>query len=158
MATLIVLRHGKSDWSGDEADIDRPLARRGRRQAEEAGQWLAANVPAVDLAVVSPANRARSTWEVVAGELRRPPEVLVDDRVYAASGEELLEVVRGLGDGADTVVLTGHNPGVEELAELLTGESVRMKTSALAVYALAGPWSGAGDGSAELQASGRPPD
>lgn len=100
MATLILLRHAKSDWSGGEADIERPLARRGRRQAAEAGRWLAANVPGIDLAVVSPATRTRSTWDVVAGELDRPPEVLVDDRVYAASGDELLEVVRGLADAA----------------------------------------------------------
>ena len=156
MATLILLRHAKSDWSGGGADIDRPLAKRGRRQAAEAGRWLAANVPGIDLAVVSPATRAGSTWKVVAGELDGPPEVLVDDRVYAASGEELLEVVRGLADRAGTVVMVGHNPGVEELAELLTGEWVRMPTSALAVLALAA-WSGAGDGSAVLEASGRPP-
>ena len=157
MATLILLRHAKSDWSGGEADIDRPLAGRGRRQAAEAGRWLAAHVAGIDLAVVSPATRAKSTWEVVAGELDRPPEVLVDDRVYAASGEELLDVVRGLADGAGTVVLTGHNPGVEEVAELLTGQWVRMTTSAIAVLDLAGGWSGAGDGSAVLRASGRPP-
>lgn len=54
-------------------------------------------------------------------------------------------------------MLTGHNPGVEELAELLTGQWVRMPTSALAVLALAGAWSGAGDGSAVVRASGRPP-
>ena len=157
MATLIVLRHAKSDWSGGEADIDRPLAARGRRQAAEAGRWLAANVPGIDLAVVSPATRTRSTWEIVAGELDRAPELLVDDRVYAASGEELLEVVLGVADGVGTVVLTGHNPGVEELAQLLTGEWVRMPTSALAVLDLAGAWSGAGDGSAVIRASGRPP-
>lgn len=156
MATLILLRHAKSDWSGGGADIDRPLAKRGRRQAAEAGRWLAANVAGIDLAVVSPATRTRSSWEIVAAELDRPPEVLVDDRLYAASGEELLEVVRGLADGAGTVVLTGHNPGVEELAELLTGEWVRMPTSAIAVLDLAA-WSGAGDGSAVLRASGRPP-
>ena len=157
MATLILLRHAKSDWSGGEPDIDRPLAARGRRQAAEAGRWLAANVPGIDLAVVSPATRARSTWELVAGELDRAPELLVDDRVYAASGEELLEVVQGLADDTGTVVLTGHNPGVEELAELLAGQWVRMPTSALAVLDLAGSWSGAGDGSAVLRASGRPP-
>ena len=64
--------------------------------------------------------------------------------------------MRGLADGAGTVVMVGHNPGVEELAELLTGEWVRMPTSALAVLAVAA-WSGAGDGSAVLRASGRPP-
>ena len=59
--TLILLRHAKSDWSGDEAGIARPLGKRGRRQAPAAGRWLAANVDRVDLAVVSPASRARGT-------------------------------------------------------------------------------------------------
>jgi phosphohistidine phosphatase len=59
--TLILLRHANSDWSGDDADIARPLAKRGRRQAPDAGRWLAANIDSIDLAVVSPAIRARST-------------------------------------------------------------------------------------------------
>src|SRR6478735_578713 len=65
--TLVLLRHAKSDWSTGEPDPRRPLAGRGRRQAPEAGRWLAANLDAIDLAVVSPATRARQTWEL-AGE------------------------------------------------------------------------------------------
>ena len=67
--TLILLRHAKSDWSGMEADIRRPLAQRGRRQAPEAGRWLGANVDNIDLVVLSPATRAQQTWELVAAEL-----------------------------------------------------------------------------------------
>ena len=63
--TLILLRHAKSDWSGSVPDVDRPLARRGHRQAPQAGRWLADNIDSIDLAVVSPANRARRTWELV---------------------------------------------------------------------------------------------
>ena len=96
--TLILLRHAKSDWSGDEPDVDRPLAKRGRRQAPEAGRWLAANIDRIDLAVVSPASRARSTWDLVAAELPVPPPTRIDDRVYAASDAELLAVVRGPAD------------------------------------------------------------
>src|SRR4029079_1119605 len=81
---LIILRHAKSDWSGDEHDVDRPLAPRGRRQAPEAGQWLDARAGAIDLALVSPARRTRSTWELVAPELDSPPPIRYDDRLYAA--------------------------------------------------------------------------
>ena len=157
MATLVLLRHAKSDWSGGEPDLDRPLAKRGRRQAAEAGRWLAANVADIDLTVVSPAVRTRDTWEIVAAELGDRPQILVDDRVYAAPGEELLEVVHGLADGVGTVVLVGHIPGVEELLELLTGEWVRMPTSAIAVIDLVGAWASAGDGAAVVRAAGRPP-
>jgi phosphohistidine phosphatase len=155
--TLILLRHAKSDWSGGEADLDRPLAKRGRRQAPESGRWLAENIPGIDLAVVSPARRARSTWDLVAAELDLTPETRFDDRVYAASGDELLTLVRALSDDLDTVILVGHNPGLEDLASLLTGEWTPMPTSALAVITLTGSWSSVTLKSAALRASGRPP-
>jgi phosphohistidine phosphatase len=156
--TLILLRHAKSDWSGDEADVDRPLAKRGRRQAPEAGRWLATHLDGIDLAVVSPAQRARSTWDLASAELDTPPPTRVDDRVYAASDDELLAVVRELPDDVGTVVLVGHNPGIEELASRLTGEWPPMPTSALAVITVPGSWSSAGREPAVLRASGRPPD
>lgn len=155
--TLILLRHAKSDWSGDESDLHRPLARRGQRQAPEAGRWLAAHVDGIDLAVVSPAARARSTWDLVSAELEAVRQTRVDDRVYAASGRALLEVVRDLPEDLATVVLVGHNPALEELVAQLTGAWVPMPTSALAVMTLSGPWSSVAPGSATLQASGRPP-
>ena len=67
--TLILLRHAKSDWSGEEPDIDRPLAKRGRRQAPDTGRWLARSIHGIDLAVVSPAVRTRKTWDLVCKEL-----------------------------------------------------------------------------------------
>ena len=156
MRTLVLLRHAKSDWSGGEPDLLRPLGKRGLRQAPEAGQWLATALDGIDLAVVSPAQRARSTWDLASAELASPPRLVLDDRVYAASGRQLLEVVQGLPDDDGTVVLVGHNPGLEELASLLSGEWVAMPTSALAVVELTGPWTAAGTGSATLRASGRP--
>ena len=154
--TLILLRHAKSDWSGHEADIDRPLAERGRRQAPDTGRWLAANIDSVDLAVVSPARRARRTWDLVSAEIDHRPRTRIDDRVYAASSQELLEVVRDLSDELVTVVMVGHNPGLEDLVSLLTGESARMPTSALAVITLSGGWPTAGHAPGVLRASGRP--
>jgi phosphohistidine phosphatase len=155
--TLILLRHAKSDWSGFHADLDRPLAKRGRRQAPEAGRWLASNIDTIDLAVVSPANRARSTWDLASAELGQQPHTRIDDRVYGASVGQLLGVVRELPDDVHTVVLVGHNPGIEELASLLTDESEPMPTSALAVIESPSPWSSAGQSWATMRASGRPP-
>jgi phosphohistidine phosphatase len=153
--TLIVLRHAKSDWSGGEPDRERPLAKRGRRQAPDAGAWLAANFPDIDLAVVSRAERARSTWELASAELDQPPSIRFEDRVYAASERELHDVVRELPDEVNTVVLVGHNPGVEDLVQELTGSWVPMPTSALAVIQWGGSWSNASD--VQLTAAGRPP-
>ena len=155
--TLILLRHAKSDWSGDEADIDRPLNKRGRRQAPEAGRWLNSNVGTIDRAIVSPAYRARTTWDLVSAQLEATPPMQIDDRVYAATGSELGTLIQELPDDLRTVVLVGHNPAIEDLASRLTGEPVPMPTSAIAVLGLAGPWATAGQAPAALRASGRPP-
>ena len=155
--TLILLRHAKSDWSGPEADVDRPLAKRGLRQAPRAGRWLARSFDSIDLAVLSPATRAQSTWELASAELDNRPPILTDERAYAASAGKLLDVVRSLPDDAETVILVGHNPGMEDLVSLLTGERVSMPTSALAVIGLDGSWSTAGQSAATLLTSGRPP-
>jgi phosphohistidine phosphatase len=155
--TLILFRHAKSDQSSSEADIDRPLNPRGMRQAPEAGRWLDENIDDIDLAVVSSAYRARTTWELASAELDRPPEARFDDRVYGASVPDLLSVVRDLPDDAHTVVLVGHNPGFEDLASLLTSESVTLPTSAIAVLESDAGWPSAGESWASLRASGRPP-
>ena len=155
--TLVLLRHAKSDWSGDEADADRPLARRGLRQAPQAGGWLVAHVDRIDLAIVSTARRARSTWDLVSAELGEPPPTRLDDDVYAASAGELLAIIRRLDEQLGTVVLVGHNPGLEDLAEWLTGGSVRLPTSALAVIELDGRWVDASRAQARLRTAGRPP-
>lgn len=118
---------------------------------------MAANIDSIDLAVVSPADRARSTWVIVSAELDVPPQTRIDDRVYAASDSELLDIVRELPDELDTVALVGHNPGIEDLVALLIGDWVPMPTSAIAVIALSGLWSSAGHAPATLRASGRPP-
>ena len=84
---------------------------------------------AVDLAMVSPAERARSTWELASAELAAPPPTRFEERAYAASGSALLGLVRELPDEVQTAVLVGHNPGLEDLASALTGHSVQMLTS-----------------------------
>ena len=155
--TLILLRHAKSDWSGHEGDHDRPLAKRGRRQAPEAGRWLAANVDSIDLAVVSSANRAWSTWDMASAELDEPPTTRLDEDAYGASADDLLDMVRSLDEALNTVVLVGHNPGIEELAEALTAGRVPMPTSALAIIDLNSTWDGAGRTRGFLRAAGRPP-
>lgn len=149
--TLILMRHGKSDWSQPTTDRERPLNARGVRQAAEAGEWLEANAARLDLAVVSPAARAADAWQLASARLSCPPPVRVEEEAYTFDGLQLLGLVRSLGD-EEKVVLVGHNPACEELLELLTGEGAVMKTSALAVLELPS-WRSSG----HLVAHGRPP-
>lgn len=155
--TLILLRHAKSDWSGTEPDHRRPLTKRGRRQAAEAGAWLSTHTH-VDLGIVSTAERARATWALASAELTSTPQVRFEDRAYAASGHALLELVQELPGEVATVVLVGHNPGLEDLAFALARQPLRMPTSSLAVFSLSGQWSDAASLPAQLVASGRPPE
>lgn len=109
------------------------------------------------MAVVSTAKRARTTWDLVSTELGDLPETRHDDNAYAASVGELLAIVRGLDEELETVVLVGHNPELEDLAETLTGDWTALPTSALAVIELDGPWASAGRARGLLRAAGRPP-
>ncbi|ULR49145.1 SixA phosphatase family protein [Streptomyces deccanensis] len=121
---LIVLRHAKSAWPVGVPDHERPLAPRGRRDAPAVGRALAEADCLPDLAVCSTAVRARQTWELAAAEWGTPPPVRHDERVYAAEVPELLDVVRETPDHVRTLLLVGHNPGLEELVLDLAGDAL----------------------------------
>lgn len=146
---LVVLRHAKSAYPAGVPDHDRPLAPRGLRDAPAAGRALADADWLPDLALVSTAVRARRTWDLVSGQWGTPPTVSFDARLYAADVAELLEVVRDVPERVRTVLLVGHNPGLEELILTLAGDGVddtvdqvrtKYPTSAVAVLV----WHGAG--------------
>lgn len=155
MPTLVLLRHGKSDWSTGADDRDRPLTSRGRRQAAEAGDWLRDHGPALDLAVVSVAARAGETWSLASAQLAAPPRVEHVEAAYTFDGDSLAQLVAGLPDDVAAAVLVGHNPALEELLESLSGEDRELKTSCLAVLRWDGGW--ADPHRVELVAHGRPP-
>jgi phosphohistidine phosphatase len=154
--TLVVIRHAKSDWEVAASDRDRPLATRGRRQAPVTGAWLAAEGVRPDLAIVSPAERARATWALVAAELEGAVPTRIEEAAYTFDGDDLLDLVRATPEDIATLALVGHNPAVEELLESLTREWVRMPTSALAVVELPS-WT-ASLGSGRVAYAGRPAD
>lgn len=133
MRRLILLRHAKSDWAASgQRDIDRALAERGRRAAPLMGQYLARQALRPDKALVSSARRTRETWELIAPAFDVAPPVVYDSRLYEASPKTLIEVVREAPDSAHTLLLVGHNPGIQQLAELLiaTGD-IRTRQSLL---------------------------
>jgi len=150
--TLVVVRHAKSDWSAAVPDWDRPLAERGRRDAPEIGAWLVDQVGPVDLVICSPARRAQQTWRLAGTRLEPPAPVRDDERVYGAGPTQLLTVLAELSDELHRVVLVGHNPGLTELVEHMSGTPVELKTSAIAVLSWPGSWVDAESGVATLDA------
>jgi phosphohistidine phosphatase len=153
---LVILRHAKSEWPEGVPDARRPLSKRGRRDAPAVGRWLRDRAEPIEAVVCSPAARTRQTWELVAAELGETPDPVFDERVYAATEEELLAVVRELPNGVGSAVLVGHNPGVTDLVTLLTHESPQMRTSAIAVLELTGTWRDATPGRGALVAHATP--
>lgn len=119
MRRLILLRHAKSDWPNGIADRDRPLAPRGRHDAPRMGRYLAQEALMPDRVLVSPALRTRETWELVAPHLLGMPEVESDARLYEATAARLLAVLREQPANAHVLMLVGHNPGTEDLADTL---------------------------------------
>ena len=152
MKTLLLLRHAKSDWDDKSlADIDRPLADRGRRDAPRIGRAMRAKGQFPDLIVSSPAARARETIEAVikAAGLEIAPQF--DESIYGATAAGLMKIVRRLPDSSNCVLLVGHNPTFEQVLSRLTDAQEHMPTAALACIEFQiGHWQDVEDGQGNL--------
>ncbi|MFG1463597.1 histidine phosphatase family protein [Xanthobacter sp. DSM 24535] len=124
MRRLILLRHAKSDWPVGIVDPERPLASRGRAAAPLIGSYMAAQELVPDRVLVSPARRTRETWELLAPALpaTATATVLSEPRLYEASVNRLLGVLREQPREVHALMLVGHNPGLEDLADVLTDQ------------------------------------
>lgn len=119
MKTLVLARHAKSDWSIGSPDFDRPLNSRGEEDAPRMGKLLKAYQFEPDLIVSSPANRARTTAEMVAKEIAYNSPIQFEEGIYGNGYGTVLSLIQDLADTADTVMLFGHNPTTENLVSFL---------------------------------------
>lgn len=164
---LILLRHAKSDWP-DVPDQERPLAKRGRRDAPVVGRWLRRHGYRPDTVICSVARRTRQTWDRVAPELGGSPSVTFEPRAYEASALTLLYLVQELPGTCRAALLIGHNPAIEELAAHLAeapdavgaprSPGPRFPTAAVAVLEFDGDWPDLAPGHARLLAFATPAD
>jgi phosphohistidine phosphatase len=158
---LYLLRHAKSSWDQPELpDHDRPLAGRGRRATKALRRYLLEHDIAPELVLCSTARRARETLERIEPALGAPT-VRHEPALYAAGARALLDRLRHVPDAVASVMLVGHDPGIEELAETLTGGPVASKfpTAALATLELPGAsWRDTGPATAKLIAFVSPRD
>jgi len=122
MKTLFVMRHAKAERDSDTGrDFDRPLAKRGWHDAEAVGREMRVRGLAPDAVLASPARRAAETVTAFAsgyGEIE--PEF--EPGIYNAPADRLIEIVRNAGDGAEHLLIVGHNPGFQELVLRLAGD------------------------------------
>ena len=133
MKTLLVLRHAKSSWNDPQLDDhERPLNERGRRDGPRMGKLVQEYGLIPDIVISSDAVRARLTAEAVAAAARYVGEIVLDPHLYLASPADILSLLRTVRENAETVMIIGHNPGLEELVEQLTDERHDLPTAALA--------------------------
>lgn len=160
MKTLLLMRHAKSSWADPGAeDHDRVLNARGVRSAPVMGERLLAAGYVPDLILVSTAARARQTADLVAAALDCGDRIDVSRRLYLAEADDILKLVRQTAPDANTLLVVGHNPGMEELASHLAGSLQPFPTAAVAVFRHAGEdWSDFGDKRPALIATLRPKD
>ncbi|MBL7855591.1 MAG: histidine phosphatase family protein [Cyclobacteriaceae bacterium] len=126
MKTLFLVRHAKSSWDEPNlADHDRPLNKRGNKDAPRMAKRLKEREVLVDLMVSSTATRALDTCKIFAEKLKYQGKKIVEEKkLYHASPDEMLRAVRQLPDENEHVFLFGHNPGLTEFANNLSGEEI----------------------------------
>lgn len=126
MKTLYLTRHAKSSWDVPELrDFDRPLSKRGKKNAPFMGKRLKEMGIEPDLIITSPAQRAFSTTRLLAEELGYPKKwIRKDERIYENSIRDLLVVIHEIEPTVNHLILVGHNPSITELAEHFTGVEV----------------------------------
>uniref|UniRef100_A0A1S7LEX3 Putative phosphohistidine phosphatase n=1 Tax=Magnetococcus massalia (strain MO-1) TaxID=451514 RepID=A0A1S7LEX3_MAGMO len=158
---LILMRHAKSAWDTDvPTDFERPLAKRGRRDAPRMGKWMSREVLLPDHVVSSPAERARETIVAVSKVLDfKKRKINWDDRVYGASLEDLTAVLADVPHKSKQVLLVGHNPGLELLLSYLVGPVKRdsmygfgmIKTATVVILQMPNDWDALRPGCASIK-------
>jgi phosphohistidine phosphatase len=155
--TLVLLRHAKSAYPDGVPDHDRPLAPRGRREAGLAGDWLRANLPAIDAVLCSTATRARET--LAHSAIDAPVRYV--DRLYDTVPGTVIDEITHISDDVAVLLVIAHEPTLAQVALGLTGTdssntaaaqriSTKFPTSAMAVLQLTCSWKDVELGSAEL--------
>jgi phosphohistidine phosphatase len=151
---LWLIRHAKSDWNaGARSDFERPLNRRGERDGPRMAAWLAAASDPAIWIWTSDAARARATARFVAEGFGATARVVEERRLYEASPERLLEVIRETPSDVESAAVVAHNPGLTYLVNLLAGDEVtdNLPTFGVARFAVPPPWRDLRFGTATLE-------
>lgn len=121
MLRLMLFRHAHASRPADVVDHERPLSDEGREQAGRMGGYIASSALLPDIVIVSTSRRTRETWGEAASAGGITVEKVDEPRVYESGAGDLLEVIRNQDAGLRSIMLVGHNPGMERLAAWLIG-------------------------------------
>lgn len=126
MKTLYLMRHAKSSWKEpDLRDYERPLNKRGNRDAPFMGNLLKEKGIRPDIIISSGATRAYTTATIISGQLEYPiKQIIIEDRIYDASAGELIDIINSIEDSNNFAMLFGHNPGFTMLSNYLSDKRI----------------------------------
>ena len=131
------MRHAKSSWDDAKmSDFERPLNERGLKTAPLMGEIINKKYFQPDLILSSPAERAKQTAQIVKESAQLKSEIIFNEKIYEASVGRLLEVIGEQSESVESILLVGHNPGLEDLVKFTTGKLHAMPTAALAIVDL----------------------
>ncbi len=150
VSQLHLLRHAQAaPQEAGSSDRERPLEPGGRRAVQALAAWAAGRQLAPQLVLCSPALRARQTLDILAPSFARPPQILVEEGLYLANAGKLLARLREIPVDIASALMVGHNPGIHELATILSDTATGplparlaagFPTAALASFDVAVPW------------------
>lgn len=138
MKRLILMRHAKSSWEDGVADFDRPLNRRGARDAPRIASELSGRGWNPDIVIHSAAQRTTQTWELMASHFPEVQKVVSSKSLYHGSLPDIEEAVETLPADCGTSLLIGHNPGWELAVHQLSKQNERMTTANAALFEIEG--------------------
>jgi len=136
MKTFVLCRHAKSDWPAGVADDQRPLKKRGITDAHDIGELLQKNDFYPDIILSSHAKRAHTTAQIIAKQLDWEQEIQIVEDIYHEGAGKLIEVIQNVPSSADTIMIFGHNPTMEQAVQffLQSSRPTQMPTCAMACF------------------------
>ncbi len=125
MKTLYIVRHAKSSWEFDVSDENRPLNKRGVKDAELVGKELKTLIKTVDKILCSPAVRAHSTAKIIVDQLDVSDDIFsLEPDLYDFGGHKVVDVIKNCGDEINTLMIFGHNHAFTSIANLYGSEAI----------------------------------
>jgi phosphohistidine phosphatase len=132
MKEIILMRHAKSSWKDSELkDFDRPLNKRGKKDAPNMGKILLEHDAVPDRIFSSSAKRARLTAKAVAKSIAYEDDVIFMEELYLAEAETILGIIENQPDDLNRIMVVGHNPGMEWFLQMMCGKVVSLPTAAV---------------------------
>jgi len=132
MKTLLLMRHGKSSWKDEDlSDHERPLKKRGRKDSKRIAKELGKKDLIPDIILSSTAVRARETVGIIVEKLDYQKQVLFSDELYMGEPQVFINILSKLNNDYNTVLLVGHNPGLEAYLQIIDGEIESLPTAGL---------------------------